>query len=148
MNTKIIFRPNKIEKDKNYKVRILNKTLSFIIKSPKIEKISFNKSKKEIIIDFNKPIESDYFLEILKIEPYWEGNFLFENPAQVIFQPKEIKEGENYKIKILRKVFIFKTEPPFLFSTLLPLTSSFFELPLIELTSEKNLLKLIFLNKN
>lgn len=109
---RVVFVPEKIELDKDYKIEFLDKNLSFKIESPKVKEINFNKEKKEIIIDFTKSIESEYFFQNFKIEPYLEGRFVFNTPSQVIFQPNKIEKGKDYKIKILEREFNFKIELP------------------------------------
>ncbi|MCD6094774.1 L,D-transpeptidase [bacterium] len=111
-NTKIIFKPYLIEEDKDYNVKILDKELTFRIESPKIERMYFDKDKKEIKMIFTKPISQKRLSENLRISPYLEGRFIFDNSqTQVVFKPNKIEEGKNYKIEILGRELEFKLEP-------------------------------------
>jgi lipoprotein-anchoring transpeptidase ErfK/SrfK len=111
-NTKVIFKPETIEEDKDYKIEILGKDVSFKIESPKVEKLYFDKIKKEIFITFTKPIEEPKFFENFKIRPSLKGNFSFdESRTKVVFKPDKIEEGKNYQVEVLGEKLAFKIEP-------------------------------------
>jgi lipoprotein-anchoring transpeptidase ErfK/SrfK len=110
-NKEIVFRPKYLQKDKEYFVEILGKSINFKIESPKIKEIYFDQNKKEVIMTFQKPIEKDYFFENFKISPHLEGEYTFEG-EKVVFIPKRIEEGKNYRIEILGKSFDFEIPKP------------------------------------
>lgn len=111
-NTKVIFRPEKIEEDKNYYLRILDKDLSFKIESPKVKEIYFDKATKEIVTVFTKSIEKERFFEEFKVMPSLSGEVIFDDSqTKVVLKPDRIEEGENYEVEILGEKLGFKIEP-------------------------------------
>lgn len=111
-NTKVVFKPEVIEEDKDYKAEILGKNLSFKIESPKVEKLYFDKTKKEVVITFTKPIEKERLLKNFKIIPEIKGDFIFnDSGTSVVFKPIKIDDGKNYQVEILGKTLTFRIEP-------------------------------------
>ena len=101
-NKRVVIKINPIEKEKDYKVEILGKELSFKIESPKVKTIFFNKARQEVVITFTKAIEKEYFLKNFKVRPYLSGRFIFDKSGtKIIFKPYNIREGKIYRIEVL-----------------------------------------------
>lgn len=112
-NTRVIFIPDKIQEDKNYKVAILGKELDFKIESPKVKQLYFDNKREEVIVTFTKPIERERFFENFKITPFLKGKYVFDDSGtKVVFKPDKIQEGKNYKVEILGNKLGFKIDPP------------------------------------
>lgn len=122
-NKKVIFRPEKIDEDKDYKIGILDKELSFKIESPKVKEIYFDKEKNETFITFSKKIEAERFFENFKfyqckksecgIISQKTGEFLFSDSGdKVTFKPSLLEEGRNYKVEVLGESLAFEIPLP------------------------------------
>lgn len=110
---KIIFIPEKIERDKSYKIDIFNKEFIFSLTSPKTKKLLFNKKEKKIEIEFFEPINEEYFFKEFKITPSVHGRYFFsDHNKKVTFIPEIIKEDKDYKAKIFDKEIVFKIDLP------------------------------------
>lgn len=124
LNTKIIFKPAKIEEDKDYRVEILGKELSYKIESPKVKDIYFDEENNEAVITFTKKIEESRFFENFKFYECASQNCLFisqddgesvfdESSDKVVFKPSKIEAGKDYKIEVMGKTLeIEGPEPP------------------------------------
>lgn len=112
-NKKIIAQVGSIEEDKNYKVEILGKNLSFKIESPKIKTLFFNKTRKEVVMTFTKSIEEERFFQNFKVFPQLKGDFVFEETGErIVFKPYSIEERKKYRIEVLGRTLIVDITPP------------------------------------
>lgn len=110
-NKKVIFKPDIVEEDKDYKARVSDKDIAFKIESAKVKDFVFNDSSKQIEITLTKAMLTDEFIKNFSITPTLEGDYSFdEASAKVIFKIKNITEDQLYNVRVLGKDFSFKSE--------------------------------------
>lgn len=111
-NRKVIFKPNDIERGKKYKVQVMDKSLSFKVAPAQIEKFYFNKSKKQVVVKFDKPVKKERFFDNFEA-PSLKGKFSFQHSgSKAVFSLNDIDKGKTYKVQALNKKIFFKVPKP------------------------------------
>lgn len=110
---KVVLFPKEIEKDRIYKIKLLDKSFSFKVESIKVKKIYFDQKSKILFIFLNKAPKKEEFLKNFKVSPFLSGNFVFKN-KKILFYPKNLVSAKAYRVEVFGKIYylLYKEKKP------------------------------------